>query len=357
MTTKNNSTFWNGKTFDDFLFRPQKGISASRRKISLESKLTNAISLDLPVVSSNMDSVTGADMARTMALDGGLGVVHRAMTIERQAEKITRVKRSQSAVIENPLCLPVNATIRQAKKFAQTNNITGFLIETEPDSGILAGLLSRRDIPWDDDVDNQAVSHYMTPIDKLITEKSGISTDEAAAILFDKRIERLPLIDAQRRIQGLITRRDIFSLRERPDASKDAKGHLLVAAAIGANGDYMERAAALLEAGADCLFIDIAHGHSNIMEKAVHNVRNQFNDVSLVCGNVATGEGAQFMKDIGADAIKVGVGPGRGCRTRLETAAGVPQLQAIREAYEMVGGSIAIMADGGIKRTRIFFWH
>lgn len=355
MTFTKNDLFWSGKTFDDFLFRPQKGISDSRRKISLASNLTNNISLELPIVSSNMDSVTGSDMARAMALDGGLGVVHRAMPIERQACKISEVKRSQSAVIDNPLRLPVDATISQAKNFANKNNVTGILIETEQGSGILAGLLSGRDIPWDNDVNDDVVSKYMTPIEKLVTEKPGISTDDAASILFEKRLERLPLIDSKRRIHGLITRKDIFSLHERPDASKDDKGHLIVAAAIGAHGDYLERATALLESGADCLFIDIAHGHSNVMEKAVNEVRKKFNDVPLVCGNVATFEGARFMKDIGADAIKVGVGPGRGCRTRLETAAGVPQLQAIREAYDAVGDSIPIMADGGIKTDKDIF--
>jgi len=355
MTNQTDNAFWIGKTFDDFLFRPQKGISDSRRNIHLVSKLTNTIQLELPIVSSNMDSVTGSDMARTMAMDGGLGVVHRAMSIKRQARKIAEVKRSQSAVIENPLCLPLSATIRQAKNFANKHNITGILIETESGSGILAGVLSGRDIPWDNDVNDKVVSDYMTPVEKLTTEKPEISTDEAASILFDKRLERLPLIDANRRIHGLITRKDIFSLRERPDASKDDKGHLLVAAAIGAHGDYLERASALLVSGADCLFIDIAHGHSSVMEVAVNNIRKQCNDVPLVCGNVATSEGAQFMKDIGADAIKVGVGPGRGCRTRLETAAGVPQLQAIREAYETVGDSIPIMADGGIKTDKDIF--
>jgi len=355
MTANNDNTFWQGKTFDDFLFRPQKGITDTRRNINLVSILSKSISLELPLVSSNMDSVTGSKMARAMALAGGLGVVHRAMSIERQAKKIDEVKRSQSAVIENPLCLPVNATIGQAKSFAYKNNITGILIETEQGSGILAGLLSGRDIPWDKDADDRPVSKYMTPVEKLITEAPGIDTNEAAKILFDKRLERLPLIDSERRIHGLITRKDILSLRERPDASKDEKGHLLVAAAIGAHGDYLERAGALLDSGADCLFIDIAHGHSSIMEAAVTAVRKQFNDVPLVCGNVATGEGAQFIKDIGADAIKVGVGPGRGCRTRLETAAGVPQLQAIREAYETIGDSMPIMADGGIKTDKDIF--
>lgn len=349
------ANFWLGKTFDDYLFRPQKGVTESRRKVHLVSELTKTISLRLPIVSSNMDSVTSADMARAMALEGGLGVVHRAMTIERQARKIEQVKRSQSAVIENPLCLPSDATIRKAKSFARKNEITGILIETESGSGILAGLLSGRDMPWTNEYDSSPVSEFMTPVDKLITEKPEVSAQVAAEILFEKRIERLPLIDSNRKIHGLITRKDIFSLRDRPDASNDSKGHLLVGAAIGAHGDYLDRAAALLEAGADALFMDIAHGHSNVMEDAVNNLRKQFNDVQLVCGNVATGEGAQFLKNIGADAIKVGVGPGRGCRTRLETAAGVPQLQAIREVYETVGDSIPIMADGGIKTDKDIF--
>ena len=349
------ANFWLGKTFDDYLFRPQKGVTGSRRKVHLISSLTKTINLRLPIVSSNMDSVTSADMARAMALEGGLGVVHRAMSIDRQARKIEQVKRSQSAVIENPLCLPSDATIRKAKSFARKNEITGILIETESGSGILAGLLSGRDMPWTNEYDSRPVSEFMTPLDKLITEKPEVSAQVAAEILFEKRIERLPLIDSNRKIHGLITRKDIFSLRDRPDASNDSKGHLLVGAAIGAHGDYLDRTAALLEAGADVLFIDIAHGHSSVMEKAVSNVRKQFNNVPLVCGNIATTEGAQFMKDISADAIKVGVGPGRGCRTRLETAAGVPQLQAIREAYEMVGDSVPIIADGGIKTDKDIF--
>jgi IMP dehydrogenase len=347
--------FWTGKTFDDFLLRPQKGVSRSRLAISLTSNLTDKIQLELPIVSSNMDSVTGADMARAMALEGGIGVIHRAMTIERQARKIAQVKRSQSAVIENPFCLPLGTTIRQAKTFAKNNDITGILIETEAGSGILAGLLSQRDMPWNDDCNNQPVDAFMTPYENLITEKPSITPDEAARILFEKRIERLPLVDSEQRIHGLITRKDIFSLQERPDASKDAKGHLLVAAAIGVRGDYLDRADALREAGADCLFIDIAHGHSTVMEDAVIQIRKRFADVQLVCGNVATAEGAQFLKDIGADAIKVGVGPGRGCRTRLETAAGVPQLQAIRETWLAVKDSIPIMADGGVKTDKDIF--
>jgi IMP dehydrogenase len=354
MTTA-DTAFWVGKTFDDFLFRPQKGMTGSRRHINLATVLTDRISLELPIVSSNMDSVTGADMARAMAMEGGIGVIHRAMTIERQARKVAQIKRSQSAVINQPLCLPLGTTIQQARNFAHNHSITGILIETEPGSNILAGLLSQRDMPWNSDHDDQPVERFMTPFERLVVDKPGISIEQASKILFEHRIERLPLVDKGRHIHGLITRRDIFSLRERPYSSKDDNGHLLVAAAIGARGDYLDRSAALLEAGVDCLFIDIAHGHSMVMEEAVSKFRGRFGHVPLVCGNVATAEGARFMRDIGADAVKVGVGPGRGCRTRLETAAGVPQLQAIRETWKALGDSIPIIADGGIKTDKDIF--
>jgi IMP dehydrogenase len=349
------AAFWTGRTFDDFLFRPQKTDSQTRRKISVSSLLTVDVTLDLPIVSSNMDSVTGADMARSMAMHGGIGVVHRGMSIARQASEVAVVKRSQSAVIASPLCLPAGTTIRQARRFARQNGITGILIETASGSNVLAGLLSNRDTPVHGADEDRAVDDFMTPLSRLVTGAPDIRTEEAERLMFEHRIERLPLIDVANRIHGLITRRDINLKRAQPGASKDSAGHLRCAAAVGARGDYLERAAALLEAGADLLFIDIAHGHSLIMEQAVAGLRGKFGSVPLVCGNVATGAGARFMRDIGADAVKVGVGPGRGCRTRLETAAGVPQLQAIREAYLAVGGSLPIMADGGVKTDKDIF--
>ena len=346
---------WIGKTFDDFLFRPQKGITGTRSGIPLRSQLTSAIALELPIVSSNMDSVTGGDMAETMALEGGLGVIHRGQTIERQCDTVGRVKRSHSAVIEQPRTLPLGATIGEARIFARLHKINGILIETAPGSGILAGVLTRRDIPWDRALDIERIETFMTPFSQLKTAAPDVATDEAERIMFQGRIERLPLVDGERRIRGLITRKDVRFLRERPFASKDTKGRLLTGAAVGCAGDFMERATALLEAGADCLFVDIAHGHSQVMQNGVEKLRSTFAHVPLVCGNVATAAGARFMCDIGADAVKVGVGPGRGCRTRLETAAGVPQLQAIREAWCEVGGEIAIMADGGVRFDKDIF--
>jgi IMP dehydrogenase len=355
MNKQSLDPIWIGKTFDDFLFRPQKGVTASRAAVPLSSSLTRAIALELPIISSNMDSVTGGDMAQTMALEGGLGVVHRGQSIERQSDTVARVKRSHSAVIEHPRTLPAGSTIGEARAFARKYKINGILIESSPGSAILAGVLTRRDIPWDRSQDNEIVDRFMTPLAQLKTAGPQVATEEAERIMFDGRIERLPLIDDEQRIHGLITRKDVRFLRERPFASKDAKGRLLAGAAVGCSGDFIERAQALLEAGADCLFVDIAHGHSQVMQNGIERLRAQFPKVPLVCGNVATGAGAQFMRDLGADAIKVGVGPGRGCRTRLETAAGVPQLQAIREAWCAVGGEITIMADGGVRHDKDIF--
>jgi IMP dehydrogenase len=346
---------WVGRTFNDFLFRPQQGFSDSRRDIPLTSALTKTLSLELPIVSANMDSVTGWEMAEAMALEGGIGIIHRAMPIDRQADMVRRVKRSYGAMIESPLSLPRGATIHDAKAFARRHSIHAILIEESEGSGILAGLLTARDIPWFEGLEERPVDDFMTPFERLHTSPPGISEEFAERIMFDNRIERLPLVDEDRRIQGLITLRDILFFRRRPFSSKDHKGRLLVGAAIGARGDYLERASELVEAMVDCLVIDIAHGHSEVMAGAIEKVRSRFDGVQLICGNVATGEGAKFLAKHGADAVKVGVGPGRGCRTRLETAVGVPQLQAIREAWTAVGDEVPIIADGGVVHDKDVF--
>ncbi len=344
-----------GRTYDDFLFRPQAGVVASRRDISLRTRLSRRLSLELPVVSANMDSVTGARMAKAMALEGGIGFVHRGMPIAAQAERVARVKRTHGYVVEQPLCLPHGTTIREAREFIAKHNITGILIEETRGSGILVGLLSNRDLPWIGGLESHRVEEFMTPVEKLVTGPPDITVEEAERRMFDHRIEKLPLIDADRRIRGLITKKDIILSHRRPYSSKDSKGRLLVAAAVGARGDFLERAAELLRAGADVILIDIAHGHSNVMRRAVEAFRAKFGDAELVCGNVGTGEGAVFLRDLGVDGIKVGIGPGRGCRTRLETAAGVPQLQAIREAWCAVGESVPIIADGGVRDDKDIF--
>jgi IMP dehydrogenase len=344
-----------GRTYDDFLFRPQAGVVSSRGEIAVASRLARSLSLELPVVSANMDSVTGARMAKTMALEGGFGFIHRAMSIEAQTSGVGKVKRSYGYMVEQPLSLPRDATIREAREFTRKHNITGILIEETRGSGVLAGLLSNRDMPWDPAFDDHRVQEFMTPWERLTTGRPGMAAEDAERLLFERRIEKLPVVDEQRRIKGLITKKDISLARQRPASSKDAKGRLLVGAAIGARGDFLERGAELVRAGADALVIDIAHGHSEVMRTAVEAVRRQVGDVPLVCGNVGTYEGAAFLKALGADAIKVGIGPGRGCRTRLETAAGVPQLQALREAWCAVEESVPIIADGGVKDDKDIF--
>ena len=344
-----------GRTYDDFLFRPQPGVVGSRRDVSLSTRLSRHLGLGLPVVSANMDSVTGAQMAKAMALEGGTGFVHRGMSITAQAEGVARVKRTHGHVVEQPLCLPRGTTIREAREFTLKHNITGILIEESRGSGILVGLLSNRDLPWTEDLEGHRVEEFMTPVEKLVTGPPDITVEEAERRMFDHRIEKLPLVDTDRRIRGLITQKDIILARRRPYSSKDAKGRLLVGAAIGARGDFLERAAELLHAGADLILIDVAHGHSEVVRRAVEAFRAKFGDVELVCGNVGTAEGATFLRDLGVDGIKVGVGPGRGCRTRLETGAGVPQLQAVREAWCAVGDTVPIIADGGVRDDKDIF--
>ncbi len=344
-----------GKTYGDFLFRPQRGRGATRRHVSLSCRLSRGIELGIPVVAANMDSVTEAHMAKTLALEGGLGIVHRAMSIEAQAEEVRKVKRSHGFIVENPLCLPQSATIREARAFIRQHDITGILIEEEEGSRRLAGLLSNRDIPWIEGYDDHRVDEFMTPASRLKTGRPGVDVAEAERVMYEGRIEKLPLVDEQNRIQGLITKKDIILFRQRPFSSKDEKGRLLVGGAIGARGDFLERAAELIRAEVDVLVIDIAHGHSDVMQQAVEAFRKSFPEAQLICGNVGTGEGARFLCDLGADAVKVGIGPGRGCRTRLETAAGLPQLQAIREAWCATGAEVPIIADGGIQDDKDIF--
>ena len=343
---------FDGRTFDDFLFRPRLGRAASRAKVRLASPFTRHIPLELPIASANMDSVTGADMARAMALEGGIGIVHRALSIEEQAREVERVKRSHGWIVEDPLRLPRGATIREAREATRRHGVTGLLIEEGRGSGVLAGLLSKRDMPWDGGRDLEPVERHMTPFARLHVGHPGMSPDEATRILYEHRIEKLPVVDDGRRILGLITKSDILLSRDRPDSTKDGKGRLRVGAAVGARGDYLERAEALLAAGADALVVDIAHGHSEVMAEAMRELTRRFPAAELVAGNVGTAEGARFLRDLGAAAVKVGIGPGRGCRTRLETAAGVPQLQAVHEARLALGDSVPIIADGGMRHDK-----
>lgn len=337
-----------GATFRDFILRPQRGILEHRKDAILAMPFSRHITLaGAPIVGANMDKVTRERMAKTLAVEGCFGFLDRHCPIEKEVARVRWVKSQQAFLIDNPLIVHKTATIKEAKEKMRARGVSGVLVEEEPGSKILAGILSNRDFPKNNS--NGPVLSFMTKIKRLVVARKGISLDDAEQMMFKTRVEKLPIIDEDRKIAGLITMKDLQKAKQKPYSTKDSRGRLLVGAAIGAVGDFMERAEALVEAGADCILIDVAHAHNIIVEKAIKNFRARFPFIELACGNVATGEGAKFLAELGVDAIKVGIGPGHGCRTRLETGFGVPQLQAIREAYLAVGDAVPIIADGGIE--------
>lgn len=342
-----------GATFDDFLFRPQHGVVGSRRRIDLTMPLSRSLNIKTPVVGANMDTVTREKMMKALALEGCFGFLDRNCSIEDQVARVRYIKRQHSHVIEKPAVLSRSHSIEQAKKMMKSHNVSGLLIEGTYGSGILVGIFTHRDLLVARGDNSAMIGKYMTPLRSLIWAQPDITIEDAETIMLRNRIEKLPLASKlDRKITGLITMKDLRVAKQKPYSTKDRRGRLLVGATIGAREDFIERAEALIAAEADCILIDIAHADSEIIQNAVREFRAKFKDIELVCGNVASRDGAKFLMDLGADAVKVGVGPGRGCRTRLETGAGVPQLQAIREAYIGVRGEIPVIADGGIKNDK-----
>jgi IMP dehydrogenase len=317
--------------------------------------LVPGLDLALPVLGANMDTVVGEEMAKTLALEGALGFLHRNCSIAAQAESVRYVKTRHSFVIEHPLMLDKSATIGDARQAARKSNASSLMIEETRGSGVLAGILSHRDMPLDRASDARPVTDFMTPRERLVTRPPTVSMEEAERAMFEHRVEKLPLVDGENRVRGLVTMRDLKLHKQKPHSTKDARGRLRVGGAIGATGDYLERAQALVEHEVDVLLLDVAHADSELVAAAVAQLRRTIERVPLVVGNVATAESACRLRDFGAQAIKVGVGPGRGCRTRLETGAGVPQLQAVREAYCATGGAVPIIADGGVKDDKDLF--
>jgi len=333
-------------TYDDVLIRPKKTSMLSRSEAITKTKLTKKISLNIPVVTANMDTVTESKMAIAVARLGGIGIIHRFMTVEENAQEIKRVKRAQNFIIEDPYIIDPFRTIKEAKEFSAEKGISGLLVANGDKK--LKGVLSRRDLNLAHD-DSQLVYEIMTGRDKLIV---GNTFDEARELLRVNRIEKLPLVDENDCIVGLITGADIGHLTNYPLANTDEKGQLIVGGAIGVRGDYLERAKALVEAGADVLVIDIAHGHSEMMFNAIKKVREVVPEVELIAGNIATAEAARDLCEWGVDAVKVGVGPGAACITRLVAGAGVPQLTAILEAAEVAKKfGVPVIADGGIQKS------
>lgn len=329
-------------TFDDVLLAPRRSFVLPR-DVDTQSRFTRAITLNVPFASAAMDTVTESEMAMAMARAGGIGVIHKNMSIDRQAAEVDRVKRSESGIILNPITLSPDATLREAVAVMTKFGISGVPIVDR--DGRLVGILTNRDLQFERNLD-QPLKAAMTA-EGLVTAPVGTTLDEAERILGKHRIEKLPVVDETGSLKGLITVRDIHKRREFPNANKDERGRLRVAAAIGA-ANFRDRARALVDAGVDVLVIDTAHGHSEGVLKATAEARDAFPDVQLIAGNIATREGSAALVERGVDAVKVGVGPGSICTTRVVTGVGVPQLTAVFDAVEGAG-DIPVIADGGIK--------
>ena len=336
-----------GLTFDDVLLVPKLSDVKSRKDAGTRTRFSRRIELGVPIASANMDTVTESAMAIALARLGGIGVIHRFLTVEEEVAEVLKVKRSEGVMIEDPVTLGPEGTVREAWQVIREREIGGIVIVDR--SRRVLGLLTRRDINLEDDLDRK-VRDLMTPRKELVTARRGVTLEEAKKVLHAHRIEKLPVVDRAGRLAGLITSKDIMKRRQFPSATKDAKGRLRVAAAVGVRGDHMERARRLLDAGADALVVDIAHGHSDYAIGTVKEIKRKLGDVEVVAGNVATAKGAADLGRAGADGAKGGVGSGSICVTRVVTGSGVPQLTAIMDCVAGAEGSgVPIIADGGIR--------
>lgn len=333
-----------GLTFDDVLLIPSYS-EVLPPEVSISTRLTREISLNIPIVSAAMDTVTESRMAIALAREGGIGFVHRGMSIERQAEEVDRVKRSESGMIVNPVTLSPNDSLADAWRIMEQYHISGVPI-VDADMK-LVGILTNRDIRFETGGDKR-VAELMTS-KGLVTAPVGTTLEQAKEILHRHKIEKLPIVDDHGVLKGLITVKDIQKKISYPYAAKDSLGRLLVGAAVGVGDDLLARAAALVEAGVDVLAVDSAHGASRNVVRAVSTLKARYPRLQVVGGNVATYDGAKRLLDAGADAIKVGVGPGSICTTRVVTGAGVPQLTAVMDAFKATQGQVPLIADGGVK--------
>ncbi len=335
-----------GLTFDDVLLIPKRSPIISRSQTELRTKLSKNLTLNTPLISANMDTITESNMAVSLAREGGIGIIHRFMTIEEQVDEVHRVKRSESVIIEQPYFIGPENSASDANKMMSTKGISGLLVI---DNGKLVGIITRRDILFQPDM-NAKISDLMTK--DIITASEGVKISEAKKVLHKNKIEKLPVVDASNKVVGLITSKDILNIDRYPFASKDRKGRLLVGAAVGVKGDYLERAEALLNARADVLVVDIAHGHSDNAINAIKMIKKAFTNSELIAGNVATGEGAKDLINAGVDAVKVGVGSGSICITRVVTGSGVPQLTAVLDTVKVAREyDIPVISDGGIRTS------
>ncbi len=332
-------------TFDDILLTPGY-TEVLPAQVDVRARLTKSLWLNIPLLSAAMDTVTEGRMAIALAREGGLGVIHRNMTIEQQVEEVDKVKRSESGMIVDPITLPPEATLREAETIMSRYRISGVPITREK---LLVGILTNRDIRFVEPQDlDQPISEFMTSGD-LITAPVGTTLEEAQKIIGQHRIEKLPLVDSQGHLKGLITVKDIQKKRDYPNAAVDTGGRLMCAAAVGVGSDAVTRARALIGAGVDVIVIDTAHGHSKGVIESIDRIK-QLGNIYVIAGNVVTAEGTQALIDAGADAIKVGVGAGSICTTRVVSGAGMPQITAIMNCLEAAARSdTPLIADGGVR--------
>ncbi|MGV8815754.1 MAG: IMP dehydrogenase [Gelidibacter sp.] len=347
MTAHENKIVGEGLTYDDVLLVPAFS-EVLPREVNIQTQFTRNIKINIPIVSAAMDTVTESAMAIAMAREGGIGVLHKNMSIERQANEVRKVKRAESGMIIDPVTLPLTATVQDAKQNMAEHSIGG--IPIIDDHGILKGIVTNRDLRFEKN-GSRPIVEVMTK-DNLVTAPVGTSLHDAEGILQKNKIEKLLIVDENYNLAGLITFRDITKLTTKPISNKDTFGRLRVAAAIGVTGDAVERAEALVKSGVDAVIIDTAHGHTKGVVTVLKAIKKQFPDLEVVVGNIATAEAAKYLVEAGADAIKVGIGPGSICTTRVVAGVGYPQFSAVLEVAAAIKGSgVPVIADGGIRYT------
>ena len=347
MIAHQNKIVGEGLTYDDVLLVPAYSETLPR-EVSIKTKFTKNIAINIPIISAAMDTVTESRMAIAMAQEGGIGVLHKNMSIKEQADKVRKVKRAESGMIMDPVTLPLSATVLDANQYMKEYRIGG--IPIVDDSGTLKGIVTNRDLRFEHDK-KRPIVEVMTS-DNLVTAAVGTSLKDAEAILQKHKIEKLLIVNDNNKLVGLITFRDITKVTLKPIANKDQFGRLRVAAAIGVTSDAVERASALVNSGVDAVIIDTAHGHTKGVVDVLKQIKTSFPTLDVIVGNIATGEAAKYLVEAGADAVKVGIGPGSICTTRVVAGVGFPQFSAVLEVADAIKGSgVPVIADGGIRYT------
>jgi len=335
-------------TFDDVLLVPAHSQVLPNR-VDLKTSLTKTITLNIPLVSSAMDTVTESRLAIAMAQEGGMGIIHKSMSIEQQAREVRTVKKYESGVVTDPICITPDTTVRKLLELTQEHRISGLPVIRSEGSRDLVGIVTSRDVRFENDLE-AAVEKIMTPKERLVTVKEGADLDDIKVLMHNHRIEKVLVVNDRFELKGLVTLKDIRKSEDFPNACKDAMGQLRVGAAVGVGAETEERVKALVTAGVDVIVVDTSHGHSQDVLNRVSQIKKAFPNLQLIGGNVATAAGAEALAEAGVDAVKVGIGPGSICTTRIVTGVGVPQITAVANVNQVLRGSgISIISDGGIR--------